>query len=841
MTAVKKRVSPLTLEVERFVRIIAIISGVLAIIFFAAGMAINPSVSLNFVFLIGVFVANIPQGLPATVTLLLSFAVKRMAERNVLVKDLQGVDTLGSITMLASDKTGTMTQNKMTVVNSWMNGTHYRHTAESNHRDGTDAVEFNLKLPGALTLVESCYMCSKARFDVSQENLALPIPQRKVFGDATETGLLKFAATYREKEILQGIDNIKVFEVPFNSRNKWALTIVEVPHDKGSLTVFMKGAPERVFARCTQIFDNGVLRPTTHDDMGHFEEAYETMASLGQRVLAFAFKPLSADFSRDSKFTLDPPVFPSEELVFLGLVGLMDPPKDRVADAIKSCKTAQIQVMMVTGDHPFTAEAIARKVGLITGDTIEQAAERLGKPVDEVKYDEYQAVVVHGDKIDTMTNAEWEAVLRKKEVVFARTSPIHKLEIVARCQAMGHTVAVTGDGVNDSPALKKADLGISMGISGADISKEVAGMILLDDNFATIVDGIMEGRLIFINLKKTIAYILTHIVAELWPFLLYIAGGLPLPLGSLQILMIDLGTEIPPALSFSWEPAEADIMTTPPRRQVIPPSGPLEVSPEEAADLTRVKSFVVETVEIQSPADKVKVQAKWWQCWKWGQHDAEEEELLKKKDLTHGERLVDRELLSWSYLQVGSIESLGAFCAYFWVFGIRGINFTSLWGLARSSGPYGSSNPTDATINGTFFTGSQLNDYLFEAQTSYFLAIVICQYFVLYVSRVKSSYPWGRQMLINYRSYFSFVFSFGFACFCSYVPFMNTIIQTKAPPGQGFIPPIVAGVCVIIYEFIRRWMVKKGWCKSSKQPHSFEEEKPKLHRSLSIDKAMPKK
>eukprot|EP00475_Leptophrys_vorax_P045385 TRINITY_DN9399_c0_g1_i1.p1 TRINITY_DN9399_c0_g1~~TRINITY_DN9399_c0_g1_i1.p1 ORF type:complete len:1122 (-),score=367.71 TRINITY_DN9399_c0_g1_i1:46-3411(-) len=821
MTAMKKRDSPLTHETERFVKIIAIAAGIMAMVFFAIGMGINPNFSLNFIFLIGIFVANIPQGLPATVTLLLSFAVKRMSEKNVLVKDLQGVDTLGSITMLASDKTGTMTQNKMTVVHTWINGRHHSEIRKPSN-NVVDENAFDLTVSGAKALVETCYICSKAKFDASEENMKLPINDRKVFGDATETGLLKFAAEYFEEEVIKGIEHIKVFEVPFNSRNKWALTIVCSNHDNGSLMLYMKGAPERVFARCSSIYENGIVRPLVDGDQGIFEEAYESMASLGQRVLAFAMKPLSAEYNKDSEFSLDPPIFPSEDLVFMGLIGLMDPPKDRVAEAIQACRSAQIQVMMVTGDHPFTAEAIARKVGLITGDTIESAAEKLGKNISEVKYDEYEAVVVHGDKIDSMTNAEWEAVLRKKEVVFARTSPIHKLEIVARCQAMGHIVAVTGDGVNDSPALKKADLGVSMGISGSDISKEVAGMILLDDNFATIVDGIKEGRLIFVNLKKCIRYILTHIAAEIWPFLLYIAGGLPLALNSLQILMIDLGTELPPALAFSWEPAEDDIMTTPPRRQVVAQQGPMVVSAEDAINLGRVPSFIVETLEIPAPEPK-----KWWQFWKSSDSSTK---------APTGERLVDKDLLSWSYLFAGSFESLAGFGGFFWMFYHNGIGFSSLWGLARANSAYGSSNANDATIGGVFYSGSTLDDYLAEAQTSYFASIVIVQFFVLYLCRSQSGFPWGMRMFRNKRAYLSFILSFGFAMFCAYVPFMNTILVTKGPSIQGFIPAVIGGFALIICEFIRRWFVMSGLCGGKKdKEHRVD---VGLTRSLSLEKSM---
>jgi len=832
----KKRKSPLTQDIDHLVKFITIISGIMAAVFFISGMSISAagkmdglaSLQINFNFLIGIFVANIPQGLPVTVTLLLSFAVKRMASKNVVVKDLQGVDTLGSITLLASDKTGTLTQNRMTVVYSWINGKHH----EINHNQHASV---DMNIPGVKTLIESCYICNKAKYDASEENMKLEIKQRKVFGDATETGLLKFATEYFSDQIQDGIDDIKVFEVPFNSTNKWALTIVSsTSHPEnsggdgnmGTLTLYMKGAPERVFARCSSIFENGIERPMTDEDNQTFEEAYEFMASLGQRVLAFAIKRLSSEYSKRTHFTSDPPNYPSDDLTFLGLIGLMDPPKDRVAQAIKSCRSAHIQVMMVTGDHPFTAEAIARQVGLITGDTIERAAEKLGKPISMVKYNEYDAVVVHGDKIDSMTNDEWDAVLNKKEVVFASTSPIHKLQIVARCQAMGHIVGVTGDGVNDSPALKKADLGISMGISGSDISKEVAGMILLDDNFATIVDGIKEGRLIFTNLKKCIRYVLTHIIPEVWPFIFYIILGLPLALSSLQILMIDLGTELPPALSFSWEAAEDDIMTRPPRRQVVKKEGPLRVSSDEAKDLSLVSTFIIES----PPHGTVRTNRRW--CF--GSRS-------KRPPPPSGERLVDSQLLLWAYLQAGTIETLAGFGGYFWVFAKYGIGFSTLIGLARHGKAYGEDVLKDSLIGNRLFKASLLTQMLNEASTAYFVSIVIVQFFVLFASRAGSGFPYGSKMFKNHYAYLSFLPSFGWAMFVTYVPFMNRIIGTEALRIEGYIPAIIGGFVIIAYEFVRKWILSEIYTlekkKSAKVPPVPERTK-QLSRSLTLNKSL---
>merc|ERR1712002_167999 len=266
--------------------------------------------------------------------------------------------------------------------------------------------------------------------------------------------------------------------------------------------------------------------------------------------------------------TADDVNFPVDGLRFVGLMSMIDPPRAAVPDAVSKCRSAGIKVIMVTGDHPITAKAIARSVGIISDgtETVEDIATRKGIPVQEVNPREAMAVVVHGGEIkDLSEKALDEILMYHTEIVFARTSPQQKLIIVEGCQRLGAIVAVTGDGVNDSPALKKADIGVAMGIAGSDVSKQAADMILLDDNFASIVTGVEEGRLIFDNLKKSIAYTLTSNIPEVSPFLMFILLGIPLPLGTVTILCIDLGTDLVPAISLAYEKAEADIMKRQPR------------------------------------------------------------------------------------------------------------------------------------------------------------------------------------------------------------------------------------------------------------------------------------
>jgi len=408
-------------------------------------------------------------------------------------------------------------------------------------------------------MVDIAALNSRVKFD----KMDVPFDQRQILGDATETGLTRFAG----RSLSTGYDAHqksfpKVFEVPFNSTNKWALVILNKAHNDGVLTAYIKGAPERVLAKCSSYLKDGVMQPITDEFRKEYDEAYNYMASRGHRVIACAQALLpGAQYPAEHEFSRNN--YPSSDYCFVGLVSLEDPPKHGVREAIGTLRLAGIKVMMVTGDHPKTAEAIARKINLIIGDTKETLAARTGRQVEEIYADEVNAVIIHGDEIDDLQGWQWDEIFSKEEIVFARTSPKHKLEIVKHAQALGHIVGVTGDGVNDSPALKKADLGIAMNISGSDVSKEAANMILLDDNFASTVRGVAEGRQIFVNLKRSIQYTLTHSTPEVIPQLLYVVVPLPLPLSAILILVIgkfiaitgasdlDAFTQISD-LSFSW-------------------------------------------------------------------------------------------------------------------------------------------------------------------------------------------------------------------------------------------------------------------------------------------------
>nr|XP_040143203.1 sodium/potassium-transporting ATPase subunit alpha-4 isoform X3 [Ictidomys tridecemlineatus] len=330
----------------------------------------------------------------------------------------------------------------------------------------------------------------------------------------------------------------------------------------------MKGAPEKIMELCSTFFLNGQEYPIDDEMRTAFQKAYLELGGMGERVLGFCFCNLPSSFFKGFQFNTDEINFPMDTLCFVGLISMIDPPRAAVPHAVSKCRSSGIKVIMVTGDHPITAKAIAKGVGIISegAETAEDIAARLNIPVSQVDTRNVTAIVVHGADLKNMSSEELDRILQNHpEIVFARTSPQQKLNIVEGCQRLGAIVAVTGDGVNDSPALKKADIGIAMGITGSDVSKQAADMILLDDNFASIVTGVEEGRLIFDNLKKSIAYTLTSNIPEITPFLLFIILSIPLPLGTITILCIDLGTDMVPAISLAYETAESDIMKRHPR------------------------------------------------------------------------------------------------------------------------------------------------------------------------------------------------------------------------------------------------------------------------------------
>ncbi|MBU1855060.1 MAG: cation-transporting P-type ATPase, partial [Nanoarchaeota archaeon] len=476
----KKVLSPLKKEINHFIKIISSIAIILGVLFFIISFALGNPLIGSLIFAIGIIVANVPEGLLPTVTLALSIASKKMAKKNALIKNLESVETLGSTTVICTDKTGTITQNRMFVHSLFLN---LKEVSEKEDPTGMDGFD---KAIGVSVL------CNNSRLNEKGEYL----------GDPTEGALLVFANNYFDIERLN-LDHPRIDEKPFDSQTKRMITINRFKDKK---TAYLKGAPEIVLEKCSKILINNNLEYIDNNIKKVIELHYKKMASKGERVLALAYKDCQNKLNES-------------DFIFLGLVGIIDPPRPEIPEAIAKCKNAGIKVIMITGDYSLTAEAIARKVGIIEEGS--------------------KSTIITGDELKRMDNEDLQVVLKKSNLIFARTSPIQKLRIVQALQANGEVVAVTGDGVNDAPALKNADIGISMGIIGTEVAKEASNMVLLDDNFATIVNAVEEGRTIYANIKKFIAYILTSNIPEILPFIAFVLLGIPLPLTVVLILAID--------------------------------------------------------------------------------------------------------------------------------------------------------------------------------------------------------------------------------------------------------------------------------------------------------------
>jgi sodium/potassium-transporting ATPase subunit alpha len=569
--------SPISKEIKKFIQLISVVAITLGVVFFIVGLTNGTAIIQNVVFMIGIIVANVPEGLLATVTVSLALTAKRMHAKNVLVKNLEAVETLGSTTVIASDKTGTLTQNRMTVVHAWCDEKVYFCPAGKNipdlavisqKRQTSDGEPFyNKESPAFQRLLQVATLCNNAEYLTKSEdgsfidlkaemnNPNFNILKQPATGDASEQGLLKLVQPLNDALDTRAAYP-KLFEIKFNSTNKWQLSIHKQPGGKPPLLV-LKGAPERVLDKCTTYFSNGQVAAKSADFENTYTTSYESLGGRGERVLGFAYKELTG-FKDDFNFAQQPKVnFPIDDLTFVGLLSLIDPPREGVPEAVSKCNRARIKVYMVTGDHPITAAAIAKQVNIVSQENLDSGRACVVKGDDIREWMDIQDPVAR--------QAKWDAALDHEQIVWARVAPAHKLLIVENCQRRGEIVAVTGDGVNDAPAIKKGDIGIAMGIAGKDVSKEAADMILMDDNFASIVNGVEEGRLIFDNLKKSIAYTLSSNIPEIAPFLCYITAKLPLPLSTVLILCVDLGTDMVPAISMAYEEKEADIMDRPPR------------------------------------------------------------------------------------------------------------------------------------------------------------------------------------------------------------------------------------------------------------------------------------
>ncbi len=545
----EKSLSPLQKELNVLTKQIAVIafSIGLAFLLIAVFLVKDPWME-SFLFALGMVVAFIPEGLLPAVTLSLALAVQKMAKENALVKKLSAVETLGCTNVICSDKTGTLTQNEMTVNHIWtvnaemtVSGEGYAPNGEI--RDG-DIVVTAQKSRCLKLLLTGASLCSNAKLIPPEEGKE----RYTVLGDPTEACLGVAAQKAQIDLDMMNRDFPRIMELPFDSRRKRMTTIHQLKEifEGSSRIAFVKGAPKEVMELCGRCYAGSESRPMEQADRERIMAANDKYARDGLRVLAVAYRPLrkNDDTLPDSirEYT---PENVERDLTFLGLVAMQDPPRSEVKDAVSLCRSAGIKIIMITGDYGLTAESIARKIGIIESP---------------------DARVISGSELADMDDDSLKEAL-KGEVVFARMAPEQKYRIVCALQEMGNIVAVTGDGVNDSPALKKADIGIAMGITGTDVAKEAADMILSDDNFATIVRAIEEGRSVYNNIRKFLRYIFDSNTPEAAAPTLYLfSGGLiPTPLTIMQILTIDIGTDMVPALGLGAEASEESVMHRPPR------------------------------------------------------------------------------------------------------------------------------------------------------------------------------------------------------------------------------------------------------------------------------------
>jgi Ca2+-transporting ATPase len=536
--SVEDEASPLQREVAVAARRVAAVAVLLgALLLGLRLLAAAPFVDA-FLYALGVMVALVPEGLPAVMSVSLAIGVQRMAAANALIKRLSSVEALGSTTVICTDKTGTLTAGEMTAVSAWCAGSSYGVSGVGYAPAGelsTDGRPLaGAAIPDALRLLLRAGLhCNNARL-VHDEHDGW-----KVLGDPTEGALLVLAEKGGYDVEAQLRRTPRVREIPFDSERKRMSVVVR--EGRGQ-RVYAKGAASEILARSSRVATNGRVEDLTAARRAEIEAAVDELAGQALRVLALATRELEPRAAASAAEI-------ESDLVLLGLVGLQDPPRPEVTQAVADARSAGIAVVMITGDYGLTAEAIARKIGIVT---------------------EPRPEVLTGVELDAMDDDELgrrlAAVREGHELLFARVAPADKLRVVDGFKALDQIVAVTGDGVNDAPALKRADIGVAMGVSGTDVAKEAAVMILLDDSFATIVKAVERGRAVYNNIRRFLVYLFTHNIGELFPIVFATLAGLPVvPLNALQVLSIDLGSDVLPALALGAEEPEPGLLQRPPR------------------------------------------------------------------------------------------------------------------------------------------------------------------------------------------------------------------------------------------------------------------------------------
>uniref|UniRef100_A0A0M3HZJ6 Sodium/potassium-transporting ATPase subunit alpha n=1 Tax=Ascaris lumbricoides TaxID=6252 RepID=A0A0M3HZJ6_ASCLU len=743
--------TPIAKEITHFIWIISVIAFIIGGVFFVVSLLLRYTFLEALVFLIGIIVANVPEGITATVTVCLTLTAVRMRKKNCLVKKLEGVETLGSTSIICSDKTGTLTQNRMTVTHLWVNGE--VEAAMSQDRscvlvDSGALANEKTFIGGKGSLLRCASLCSNADF-MQASDRSTKASQREARGDASEVAILRYCETVCGDVRAYRQLYPKVCEIPFNSTNKYQVSIHKTPARRYLLV--MKGAPEKILTCCSTVFINGAEIEINKNVKESFKQTYEFLGGLGERVLGFCDLELDQEkYGADYKFTSETPNFPLTGLRFLGLIAMIDPPRPAVPHAVRLCKSAGIKrldkptnklmkctqlkrvcklaavqaekVVMVTGDHPITAQAIARQVHII-----EQGCDvaMLVSETDKIpnfdgekngKTMRARGIVIHGERLRYLSEDQLDYITANvDQVVFARTSPAQKLQIVETFQRAGGVVAVTGDGVNDAPALRKADIGIAMGIAGTDVSKEAADMILLDDNFASIVTGVEEGRIIFDNLKKSIAYTLTSNIPGEWP-----------------------------AISIAYEEAESDIMKRPPRN---------------------------------SERDK----------------------------------LVNARLMNFSYLQIGVMQAASAFMTYFFIMGFHGFLPSHLIYLRKQ---WDNKNINDLEDSfGQQWTYQSRKELEHCCHGAFFYSIVVVQWADLIISKTRYN-SLVTQGMSNMVLNEGLVFTTILASVLLFTPYVNEVFLLTPIRLEYALVSLPFAFLIFAYDEMRKFLCRKypdGW------------------------------
>ncbi len=752
---VGKASSTLKNDIDYFVKVLTIFALIQAAAIFIVGTA--RGLSPLDVFIQGfvtIMIGNVPQGLPSTLTACLYLVAEGMTKQNVLVKKLDIVETLGSCTLICTDKTGTLTMNQMSFANAWVHD-------RKLHTDNFEALSISGNMKEDVQFRQQ-----KKLMEIAALNSRVVLERKTDDGpleptaDATELGFYRFFSNHTATHFGADIEkfreaNPKVHEIPFNSAFKWQMSIHNLQSEGGRQVLFLKGAPDVLLSKCSFYMNKeGQYVPIDETFRALYTSVYEDFGGNGERVLGFAMKPLLK--SLDEELAANPQFkeklredligkktdTPVKDLIFVGLITLLDPPRPEVPKAVSDCHSAGVKVVMVTGDHPLTAAAIARKIGLITLPTRDVLAKERGIPADQVPEEDIKAVVVHGTQITNMTEDDWKVLVSKKEIVFARTSPEQKLTIVKEFTKAGNVTAMTGDGVNDSPALKQAAIGVAMGMNGSAVAKEAADIVLLDDNFASIVTGIREGRLLFANLRKSIAYTLAHLTPEVIPVLIWGFGGIPQPMGSLFTLCIDLLTELVPATSFAYEKAESLIMQVPPR------------------DV--------------------------------------------KKD-----KLTSFNLLFYAYIQAGFILTVGCFLYYFRAFGRYGVTAQDLFDNNNKYFPYTDYIFRTQDGSGRAYDEDDQAYILRVVQTGWYILIWAGQAAHLWTCRTTTVSIFEHGFFANEVANYGVFIAMGLGLIVSYVPGIREIVGSANPFSlEIFYASIMMWGILWIFTEARKWLTR---------------------------------